>query len=156
MAARRASQVSRSRRNKASKDGKVFVVDAERRLLRRAPSEVDPKAHRPLAPWIEEQSPVRARKVYYQGSAKEAIKANCIECVGSIHEAKSCTCYGCPLWSFRPGTKQGSRPVPPNVPTKRALEKLAEFQGRRSGQGNSKALATARASRKVQGRKRKS
>lgn len=146
--ARRASQVSRSRRNKAPADGKVFVVDKERRLLRRKPDEVDPKQHVRLAGWIEEQTPVRARNVYYKGSAKEAIKANCIECVGSIHEAKSCACHSCPLWSFRPGTKQGKRPVPPNVPTRRSLEKLAEYQGRSRKQGNSAALATARASRK--------
>ena len=35
-----------------------------------------------------------------------AIGVFCRECQGwDLHAAKNCTVLGCPLWSFRPGTK---------------------------------------------------
>ncbi len=39
-------------------------------------------------------------------SPRTAIKAQCAECVGFDRDAiRSCTCYACPLWNFRPYQK---------------------------------------------------
>jgi len=33
-----------------------------------------------------------------------AIKKNCVECCGSIYEARKCEIKECPLYEFRPGS----------------------------------------------------
>ncbi|MDE3023696.1 MAG: hypothetical protein KGI54_17920 [Pseudomonadota bacterium] len=50
----------------------------------------------------------------YSGTAspRQAIKAMCLECVGEIRaDITSCTGYLCPLWKFRPYTKQRGNDV---------------------------------------------
>jgi len=41
-------------------------------------------------------------------SPRQAIKAQCLECVGfSRDEITTCTAYACPLWEYRPFQKKG-------------------------------------------------
>jgi len=52
--------------------------------------------------WPQEQ-PSLAYRIYIKKSWKAAITAFCIECLGgSRTEAKNCTHYLCPLYSFSP------------------------------------------------------
>lgn len=36
-------------------------------------------------------------------SPLKAIRANCLDCVGTAHEVKHCVCIKCPLYPFRFG-----------------------------------------------------
>lgn len=36
-------------------------------------------------------------------SPLKAIRANCLDCVGTAHEVKICVCTSCPLYPFRFG-----------------------------------------------------
>lgn len=48
----------------------------------------------------------------YSGKAspRAAIKGQCAECQGFDRQAiTDCTCYGCPLWMFRPYQAKGPR-----------------------------------------------
>lgn len=60
---------------------------------------------------------------------RKAIKEKCIECCGgSIHEAKQCQIYDCPLWPLRPGGT-GIRKRKPMSPEARAAasERMKQF-----------------------------
>jgi hypothetical protein len=73
--------------------------------------------------WINTH-PARAIKIYFKGSRSEAVKQNCIDCVGTSQEATKCPCMDCPLWPFRPGATKGE--LPPFVPSEEELRRQAD------------------------------
>lgn len=56
-------------------------------------------------------TPESARKLFVAAwagkcSPRQAIKAQCMECVGFDRQAiADCNCWACPLWNFRPFQK---------------------------------------------------
>jgi len=91
--------------------------------------------------WIKER-PARARKIYYGGGRKDAIKEMCISCVGTSQEAKKCECYDCPLWTFRPGAVKGE--IPAHVPSETELITLAESKVSEAVREHARKLGEAR------------
>lgn len=66
-----------------------------------------------VAKCVSEASPLYRNimlKAYEgRGSARQAIKAACLSCVGFERESIThCTGYSCPLWAFRPYQKAGA------------------------------------------------
>lgn len=37
-------------------------------------------------------------------SRGDAIRAMCVQCVGTVHEVRKCECSACPIWIFRFGS----------------------------------------------------
>lgn len=103
--------------------------------------------------WIWER-PARALKIYFGGGRKDAITEMCIGCVGTSQEAAKCPCDDCPLWTFRPGAKNGRwnetteafEPckVPEFVPAQEELQALADAKVPDSVREHARKLGEAR------------
>lgn len=104
--------------------------------------------------WIWER-PARALKIYFGGGRKDAITEMCIGCVGTAQEAAKCVCPDCPLWTFRPGAKNGlwdeatqafvPCTVPSFVPTETELRALADSKVPDAVREHARKLGQARA-----------
>ncbi|HPA18328.1 MAG TPA: hypothetical protein PLU30_11325 [Verrucomicrobiae bacterium] len=69
----------------------------------------DPKQAKRMQ-WVSECAPGKAslfRRVFLgRASPREAIKAQCLDCVGMDEAAiRECPSTACPLWGFRPYTR---------------------------------------------------
>ena len=60
---------------------------------------------------IRRKRPKLGFRTDYKHSRTAAIHLFCIMCMGgNREEAKACECYDCPLWQFRPGSKNAIVP----------------------------------------------
>ena len=90
--------------------------------------------------------PLYFRALRGELALKAAVRVFCFQCVGwEKSEAWECSSYGCPLWSYRPGTKRPARKSAPVSDAKIAEigEKMMRSVAEAIGPGHARNVAAA-------------